>query len=423
MDSRRAWRWAKRIIGVGALLALGVAGAIFFFRPVQVAVASAVRRDIALAIQGVGTVEAKGAVRVAAKITGRLVSVAVDQGDRVRVGQVLATLDSAELQAQVVQAAASVQRGHLAVAAQEVGLRKARANIQSAEAAVARLHATERLARVNAERWQQLHRDGGVARAEMDVRVTEATAAGEDLRATEAQRQSTQEEMAVTQAVLETLRQDVRVSEAALAAARARQNDTEIRSPLDGMVVSRDLEPGATVNPGTGILKVADPRTAWVTVHVVDAEVGAISVGDPADLSLRSLPGRTLRGRVARIQRESDRVTEQLAIDIAFEEAPPRLALGEQTEARITPPARTSATAIPLAALVRTAEGPGAWTVVNGRLAFRPLRIGVVDPAGWAEVLDGIQPGDEVVVAPGRLADRGNEGRRVRVARTESRTR
>jgi HlyD family secretion protein len=56
-------------------------------------VTSAVRRDIALAIQGVGTVEAKVAVRIAAKINGRLVSVAVDQGDRVRVGQVLATLD------------------------------------------------------------------------------------------------------------------------------------------------------------------------------------------------------------------------------------------------------------------------------------------------------------------------------------------
>ena len=93
MDSRRAWRWAKRIIGVGVLLALGVAGAICFFRPAQVAVTSAVRRDIALTIQGVGTVESKVSVRVAAKITGRLVSVAVDQGDRVRVGQVLATLD------------------------------------------------------------------------------------------------------------------------------------------------------------------------------------------------------------------------------------------------------------------------------------------------------------------------------------------
>ena len=55
----------------------------------------------------------------------------------------------------------------------------------------------------------------------------------------------------MTQAVLETLRQDIRVAEASLVAARARQTDTEIRSPLDGIVVSRDLEPGATVNPGT----------------------------------------------------------------------------------------------------------------------------------------------------------------------------
>jgi multidrug efflux pump subunit AcrA (membrane-fusion protein) len=80
-----------------------VAGAIFFFRPVQVAVTSAVRRDIAPAIQGMGTVEAKVVVSIAAKITGRLVSIAVEQGDRVRVGQVLATLD------RMVQ----VCRGHL----------------------------------------------------------------------------------------------------------------------------------------------------------------------------------------------------------------------------------------------------------------------------------------------------------------------
>jgi HlyD family secretion protein len=158
-----------------------------------------------------------------------------------------------------------------------------------------------------------------------------------------------------------------------------------------------------------------------MTVHVDEAEVGAISVGDPADLSLRSLPGRTLRGRVARIQRESDRVTEQLAIDIAFEEAPPRLALGEQAEAQIRPPARNGITAIPLAAVVRTADGPGAWTVVKGRLAFRPLRLGLVDPTGWAEVLDGLRPGEEVVVAPGRLADPGNEGRRVGVVRAAAR--
>ena len=93
MDFRRVWRRTRRVIGAGALLGVGVARAIFFFRPVQVTVTSVVRQDIALGNQGVGTVEAKVAVRIAAKITGRLVSVAVDQADRVRIGQVLATLD------------------------------------------------------------------------------------------------------------------------------------------------------------------------------------------------------------------------------------------------------------------------------------------------------------------------------------------
>ncbi len=413
------WRWAMRVILAGGLLAGVAAGAMYFFRPPQVTVATAAVREMAPVIQGVGTVEAKTVVRVSAKITGRLVSVLADQGDTVRAGQLLATLDRAEQQAQVEQAEATVQRARLAVVAQEVALRKAAAGVQAAEATVGRLTATEGLARVNADRWRQLHQEGGVSRVEMDVRVTEAIAAGQELRSVEAQRRVAQEELAVGQASLETLRQEVRVAEAVLAATRARQADTEIRSPLDGVVVARELEAGATVNPGSGILKIADPRTAWVTVHVDERDLGSLSVGDRAEIALRSLPGRSLPGRVARIQRESDRVTEQLAVDIALLERPGRLTLGEQAEARIRPPVRHGAVGVPLGALIRTADGPGVWAVASGRLIFRPVRLGVVDPAGWAETLDGVREGEEVVVAPGRLADRRNEGRRVLVVRAQ----
>ena len=417
MDHRRWWRWAIRAVLASGLLAGGIAGALFFFRPPQVTVAAAAVREIAPVIQGVGTVEAKTVVTVSAKITGRLVSVLVDQGDAVRTGQLLATLDRAEQQAQVAQAEAAVQRARMAVIAQEVALRKAAASVQAAEATVGRLTATEGLARVNADRWRQLHQEGGVSRVEMDVRVTEAVVAGQERRSAEAQRRVAEEEVAVGRAAVDTLRQEVRVAEAALAATRARQADTEIRSPLDGVVVLRELEAGATVNPGSGILKIADPRTAWVTVHVDERDLGNLSVGDRAEISLRSLPGRPVRGQVARIQRESDRVTEQLAVDIALLERPERLTLGEQAEARVRPLARQGAVGVPLGALVRTADGPGVWTVVTGRLAFRPVRIGVVDPGGWVETLGGVRAGDEVVVAPGRLADRRNEGRRVMVVR------
>ena len=408
-----------RAVLAGGLLAGGIAGALFFFRPPQVTVAVAAAREIAPVIQGVGTVEAKTVVRVSAKITGRLVSVLVDQGDTVRAGQLVATLDRAEQQAQVAQAEAAVQRARMAVIAQEVALRKAAAGVQAAEATVGRLTATEGLAKVNADRWRQLHQEGGVSRIEMDVRVTEAIVAGQELRSVEAQRRVAEEEVAVGQAAVDTLRQEVRVAEAALAATRARQADTEVRSPLDGVVVLRELEAGATVNPGSGIFKVADPHTAWVTVHVDERDLGSLSVGDRAEISLRSLPGRSVPGRIARIQRESDRVTEQLAVDIALLERPERLTLGEQAEARIRPPARHGAVGVPLGALVRTADGPGVWTVVAGRLAYRPVRVGVLDPGGWVEALGGVREGDEVVVAPGRLADPRNEGRRVIVVRAQ----
>lgn len=419
MDHRRWRHWAIRAFLACGVLAGGVAGVFFLFRPPQVTVAAAAIREIAPAVQGVGTVEAKTVVRVSAKITGRLVAVLVDQGDTVRAGQLLARLDRAEQQAEVAQAEATVQRARLAVVAQEVALRKAAANVQAADAMVGRLQATEGLASVNAARWRQLHHEGGVSRVEMDVRVTEAIAAGQELRSAEAQRRVAEEELAVGRASLEALRQEVRVAEAALAAMRARQADTEIRSPLDGVVVLRELEAGATMNPGSGILKIADPRTVWVTVHVDERDLASLGVGDRAEISLRSLPGRPLPGRVARIQRESDRVTEQLAVDVAFLERPGRLTLGEQAEARIRPRPRQRAVAVPLGALVRTADGPGVWTVVAGRLAFRSVRLGVADPAGWVEALDGVREGDDVVVAPGRLADSRNEGRRVTVVRAQ----
>jgi HlyD family secretion protein len=139
-----------------------------------------------------------------------------------------------------------------------------------------------------------------------------------------------------------------------------------------------------------------------------------VTVGNGADVALRSMSGRLLRGHVARIQRETDRVTEQLAVDIALDERAPRLILGEQAEALIRTSTVPGALVVPLAAVVRRPEGLGALVVRDGRLHFRRVRFGASDPGGWIQVLDGLRPGNQVVVAPGRMAEPANEGRRVR---------
>src|SRR5574341_993359 len=195
MDRRRVWRITKQILLTAAALALLAGGARLLVRPTPVAVAEVTLRDIAPAIQGVGTVEAKVVVQVAAKITGRVVAVLADQGDTVRHGQVLARLDDAEQAAELQRYEAGLERTRHGIAAQEAALRKARASLAAAEASVARARANEAMAR-----------------------------------------------------------HDMRAAEASLGTARARRADTVVLGPLDGYVVSRDLEPGATVNPGTSII-------------------------------------------------------------------------------------------------------------------------------------------------------------------------
>lgn len=417
-----AWRRQSRLTNglvIAALLALVGAAAWLWLRPTRVTTAQVTHREIQPAVQGVGTVEAKNVVALAAKIAGRITAIDVDQGDVVRAGQPLVKLDNSELSAEVERAAANLERVKLSLLAQEAALLRAQAGLTAADAAIARARSNQALAQANAERWRRLAAKELVAPMEFDERVTAAKSADAELRSAEALREAAAKEVAAQEIGLKAVPQDIAASAAALASVRARAAETVIASPIDGYVVSREVESGTAVNPGAPILKLADPTSIWVTVFVDERESAALAVGDGAEVALRSLSGRTFRGRIARIRRESDRVTEQLTVDIRFDEAPARLTLGEQAEATLRPKAK-KVLALPLAALVQSPKGAGAWTVIDGRLRFKPGRFGVADGAGWIEVLEGFSGGEQVVMAPGKLADLKNQGRRVAVVSAQS---
>jgi HlyD family secretion protein len=410
--SRRLALSLKRVLIGGTLLVVAVIGAVYLFRPPVVTVAPVTTRDVTPSIQGVGTVEAKVVVNVSSKVTGRVVSVLVDQGDTIRAGEILARLDAA-------QYAADLDRGEANVRTAEAQLRDLLAGprpqeLEQMRARLASATATRTLAEHDYQRARELSarelisvQDMDRARQGYDV----ATATERDVR----HGLDLLLENWARKDQVDAARAQLQAAQSALALSRANLAETVIASPLDGYVVSRELEPGGIVNPGIAIFKIADPRTAWATVYVDARDTAALAVGDRADITFRSLPGRSFPGRVARIQREGDRVTEQLAVDVALVERPSRLILGEQVEVSIRPPARRAVTALPLAAIVRRPDASGALVIEAGRLHFAAARFGAVDPAGWVEVLGGLRPGAEVVVAPGPLADPSNDGRRVRI--------
>jgi len=300
-----------------------------------------------------GTIEATQ-VEIGVKTTARIREIRAAEGDPVHRGDVLAVLDSDELQAEVarLQAALRLAQAQLrdllagarkeeiaeaqaAVAQAEARLRDLEAGaraqeIEQSRSAVASAEATRVMAEREFRRFEALHTQGLVAAQERDrawqayevARAQERAAreqlellrAGprpEQVAAARAEVRQARERLALVEAgprpgQVETARAQVAQAEAALAQARARLADTRIEAPIDGVVLRKNLEPGATATPGTPILTLVDPRTLWVRAYIPEVDLGRVRIGQAARLTVDAFPGQAFEGRVTEIAPEAE---------------------------------------------------------------------------------------------------------------------
>ena len=200
----------------------------------------------------------------------------------------------------------------------------------------------------------------------------------------------------------------------AAVASRSRLADATIVAPEDGVIIRRDLEPGATVTAGLPIFLLANPDTVWVKANVDESQLKGVSPGQPATITLRSAPGEKFPAQVARLAWESDRITEELEVDVAFTPALKSFRLGEQAEVLIAAGARQGAPSIPKDALVTKGKQRGVWVVEGNRLRFQEVSTGIED-THFIEITSGLAGNENIaLVAPermGQLAD----GQKVRV--------
>lgn len=358
------------------------------FGPPSVQVVKMEKRDLTAQVYGNGTVEAKVVVGISSKITGRIVELHADQGDRVKRGQLLARLESDDLVQQERQSEAGLSRSAANLGVEQANLQKARANLVLAER--------------NAERFRILAEKNLVSKLEAEQYDTA--------------RQVALEEEARCRAAIEAVRMEERAGRAGLGFARSKVADTLIYAPRDGIVITRDLETGATVTPGMSIFTMADPRTVWVKANVDESQLKGVELGKRAAITLRSAADRRFPGQVARLGRQSDRVTEELEVDVAFTPPLQDLQLGEQSDVYITTSIRRNTPSLPSAAIVSKEKKRGVWVAAHGKLAFKPVTVGIEDRRNFTEVVAGLDAGEKVVVAPAAEILKFKEGMKVRVA-------
>ncbi len=305
-------------------------------------------------IQASGTIEATQ-VGVAPKIPGRVIKIAVQEGQQVEAGQVVAELDAAEADAQARQAQAAVDAARtrpaqadasvtLARASVDAQLVQARAQVESARAvleankanvaaAEANLQAIEtNLARAESDlaRLEALYRDGAVSVEQIDTGRAAAKAMRAQRDAARAQRDAAQIQLgaagagvaqaqaglAVAEANRQTVgirQQDAVASRAQLAQAQALLQQAEImrsytilKAPLAGVVVAKNVEVGDLVGVGAPVVTVADLSQVYLRVFVSESDLARVKLGQAVDVRVDGLSGRTFRGTVNQINSNAE---------------------------------------------------------------------------------------------------------------------
>lgn len=367
-------RWrpiALGLLGVALLAALAFVGVRAGpFAPVRVTVATAAEGSFSPALFGIGTVEARRAYLVGPTAAGRVRTVAVDVGDTVKAGQLLAEMDPVDLDERSAALAASMARAGSAVSA---------AQAQHRDALAKRALAVE-----NARRYVELGRQDFISAGAVESRLQEQTSAEAAVSAAEANLAAARHDL-----------QRLGAERAALAQQRA---NVRLLAPRDGLVVGRDAEPGSTVVAGQSVLRLIEPSSLWVKVRLDQGRSAGLRAGLPATVVLRSNPASPHTGRVARVEFVSDSVTEERVAQVAFDALPQGLSMGELAEVTIGLPGTAPAVLLPNASLRRLGGQTGVWRLDDGRPSFVPVRIGSSSLEGQVQVLDGVKAGDSIVV-------------------------
>jgi HlyD family secretion protein len=162
------------------------------------------------------------------------------------------------------------------------------------------------------------------------------------------------------------------------------------------------------------IFLLANPETVWVKANVDESQLKGVVPGQSATITLRSAPGEKFPGRVARLAWESDRVTEELEVDVAFTPALQNFRLGEQAEVLIAAGARQGAPSLPKGALVTKGKQRGVWVMEGNRLRFQKVGVGLEDPH-FIEITSGLAGNEAIVLVAPEKMQKFSNGQKVRV--------
>jgi HlyD family secretion protein len=417
------------IIGVAAVVVVAIVVAAIVGsgkgKGIRVRTTKVDRRDLLQLVTANGTVQAKTKVELSANIMGQVTELNVEEGDRVKRGDLLAVIDQARYTAAV---------------------NSAKANLQALQAELSRSREADAQAKRDMERADQQFKDGILPEADRErAHSTYDQAAASTQRA---QRQ------------VEQARADI-------ASAADSLEKTEIRAPMDGVITRRNIEKGEVIitgtmnNPGTVLMTISDMSIIEAVLEVDQTDVPQLHVGQKTSVRIDAFPDESFPGEVSEIGSSPIQGTSALGgaatgtdytVKVTLLKHPERIRPGLTVTADITTATRDKVLTVPVGALVLRQPEPkgtpaaakgtpapggvaptpakpqaagsrpkdieGVYVVVAKKVDFRSVTTGIKGEMD-VEVTSGLKEGDEVVVGPFKALRDLKPGAQIVVDNTE----
>jgi len=335
--------------------------------------AAALRADLDLP----GDMQALVDSPVFARVDGYLRTRLVDYGDHLKAGQLMAEIETPELDQQINQARATLAQSEAALKEFQADLDLSKANRNMADLTV--------------KRWRRLANGGVVARQEADQKEA-------DFAVGEAQ-------VARAQASIATGQETVRANQANVHRLEEMKVFARITAPFTGVVTARNVDIGTLVNSGNGgaareLFHMAQIQVMRIFVNVPQTYVGSIHPGQTAELRVQELPGQVFSAKVTRIANALDPGSRAMLTVLEVPNPRGILMPGMYAQVRFSTGRAEPAVIIPGDALTTGRQGPRVAVVgADHRIHFRQIHIGQ-DLGSELEVVSGLSPGEVVVANP-----------------------
>jgi RND family efflux transporter MFP subunit len=312
-----------------------------------------------------------------ARADGYLKTRFAEMGDRVKAGQVMAELETPELDQQITQARATLAQSQSALKELNADLNLARANRD--------------LSKVTRDRWQNLLQKGVVSRQDGDEKQA-------DLAVKEAQ-------VAKAEAVLGTAQDTIHASQANLARLEQMKAFARVTAPFDGLVTERLVDVGVLINAGNGgatkeMFRVAQIQPLRIFVNVPQTYVAQIHADQPAELRVQERPGQVFPAHVSHISSSLDPTSRAMLAILVTPNADATLYPGMYAQVRFSGASVKPTLRIPGDAVVLGTAGPRVATVGADHIVhFKNITIGL-DLGSEVEVTSGLAAGTLVISNP-----------------------